>query len=274
MAESAHGVCSAEYAAAAKVILMREAGRSIPNGVASKAEDSQAKADTGRSSLSQNSQEGSLLLAPPPEATQQADGSFLLLQEDGSTVRWTRRPDGAWRKPEHKRAGWSFRESSNTGFREPSSIEQPRAPSASSEPPETPKQWLERNGSNERERPPPAPRYEPPETPPEAAVQQEDGTFLLELDDGSTVRWTKRPNGTWRKPEHKKAGWVGDLERETYVVPAVRRGEHLQVDPDYIRMPASAAKPKKAQPTPERLAEVLKMFADDEEEANEASRLW
>jgi len=44
---------------------------------------------------------------PSPEAVQQADGSFVLTNSDGSTLRWTQRPNGDWRKPEHKRAGWS-----------------------------------------------------------------------------------------------------------------------------------------------------------------------
>lgn len=47
---------------------------------------------------------------PPQEAEAQADGSYLLVLEDGSSLRWTRRPDGSWRKPERgslsKRSMW------------------------------------------------------------------------------------------------------------------------------------------------------------------------
>lgn len=106
---------------------------------------------------------------------------------------------------------------------------------------------------------PPGPRYEPPDTPPENAVEQADGTFLLELEDGATVKWTKRPNGTWRKPEHKKAGWVGDLEREKYVPPALKNGEHLRLDPDFLREPPPRSR-SNATPTPDRLAQALSMM--------------
>merc|ERR1711865_45498 len=54
------------------------------------------------------------------------------------------------------------------------------------------------------------------------AKKQPDGSFILELDDKSTLRWTSRPNGTWRKPEHKKAGFVGELEQEKYTMPLQR----------------------------------------------------
>jgi uncharacterized protein with WD repeat len=40
---------------------------------------------------------------------------------------------------------------------------------------------------------------------------------MLQKEDGSTMRWTRRPDGTWRKPEHTRAGWVGDLEQTKYV---------------------------------------------------------
>eukprot|EP00927_Polykrikos_kofoidii_P046568 TRINITY_DN40768_c0_g2_i1.p1 TRINITY_DN40768_c0_g2~~TRINITY_DN40768_c0_g2_i1.p1 ORF type:complete len:311 (+),score=52.26 TRINITY_DN40768_c0_g2_i1:106-1038(+) len=59
------------------------------------------------------------------------------------------------------------------------------------------------------------------------AILQGDGTYTLELRDGSSLRWTRRPDGTWRKPERKRAGWVGDLEQEKYVPPYVRTGEVL-----------------------------------------------
>lgn len=53
--------------------------------------------------------------------------------------------------------------------------------------------------------------------PPRDAVRQPDGSFLKSLEDGSTMRWTRRPDGTWRKPEHKRAGWTGSLEQRKYV---------------------------------------------------------
>jgi hypothetical protein len=58
--------------------------------------------------------------------------------------------------------------------------------------------------------------------PPSEAVEQPDGSFVQDLDDGSSLRWTQRPNGTWRKPERKRAGWVGSLELPRYTVPANR----------------------------------------------------
>eukprot|EP00929_Paragymnodinium_shiwhaense_P111876 TRINITY_DN80160_c0_g1_i1.p1 TRINITY_DN80160_c0_g1~~TRINITY_DN80160_c0_g1_i1.p1 ORF type:complete len:343 (-),score=94.02 TRINITY_DN80160_c0_g1_i1:111-1139(-) len=47
----------------------------------------------------------------------------------------------------------------------------------------------------------------PPPVPPPEAVEKSDGSFVQELPDGSTLRWTKRPDGTWRRPEHQKCGW-------------------------------------------------------------------
>lgn len=53
--------------------------------------------------------------------------------------------------------------------------------------------------------------------PPPEAVKQPDGTYVLSHADGSTSRFTKRPDGSWRKPERVRAGYVGDLEQEKYV---------------------------------------------------------
>ncbi|CAK0884382.1 unnamed protein product [Prorocentrum cordatum] len=53
--------------------------------------------------------------------------------------------------------------------------------------------------------------------PPLEAQRQADGSFVLNLDDGSTKRWTRRPDGSWRKPEHRRAGFVGQLEMQKYV---------------------------------------------------------
>merc|ERR1719188_1468810 len=55
--------------------------------------------------------------------------------------------------------------------------------------------------------------------PPREAVKQSDGSWIQQLEDGSTKKWTRRPDGSWRKPEHKRAGWVGELEREKYIPP-------------------------------------------------------
>lgn len=65
--------------------------------------------------------------------------------------------------------------------------------------------------------------------PPVEAVKQGDGSYLAKLEDGSTMRWTKRPDGTWRKPEHVRAGWVGDLEQATYKPKGVVIEEQRQV---------------------------------------------
>jgi hypothetical protein len=61
------------------------------------------------------------------------------------------------------------------------------------------------------------------DSPPAEAVKQPDGSHVLTLDDGSTMRWTRRHDGTWRKPEHKKAGYVGELEQQKYVVRGTSR---------------------------------------------------
>jgi hypothetical protein len=167
---------------------------------------------------------------PPAESIALADGSFVLNQDDGSSVTWSRRPDGSWRKPVHHRSGWSSRKNTEV-------VEDQRPTNK-----DFCQEGEKRLGHGQFEAAQyfpkvPPPRYEPPEIPPDEAEEQPDGTFVLELEDGSSVRWTKRPNGTWRKPEHKKAGWVGDLEREKYTIPAVRNGENLMMDPDYLREP-------------------------------------
>eukprot|EP00929_Paragymnodinium_shiwhaense_P099436 TRINITY_DN61072_c0_g1_i1.p1 TRINITY_DN61072_c0_g1~~TRINITY_DN61072_c0_g1_i1.p1 ORF type:complete len:941 (+),score=246.40 TRINITY_DN61072_c0_g1_i1:174-2996(+) len=72
--------------------------------------------------------------------------------------------------------------------------------------------------------------------PHDSAVAQADGSSLLTLQDGSTMRWTARPDGTWRKPEHKKQGWVGELEREKY-------------SPPHERARAAPAAPRRAPPS-------------------------
>mmetsp|Transcript_77735 Transcript_77735/g.222810 ORF Transcript_77735/g.222810 Transcript_77735/m.222810 type:complete len:275 (-) Transcript_77735:61-885(-) len=53
-----------------------------------------------------------------------------------------------------------------------------------------------------------------PEAPTDA-VEQSDGSFVQELEDGSSLRWTKRPDGAWRKPEHRRANYEeGDAGAE------------------------------------------------------------
>lgn len=77
-----------------------------------------------------------------------------------------------------------------------------------------------------------------PAEPPAEAVKQPDGSFVLELQDGSTLRWTQRPNGTWRKPERKRSGWTGDLDRKKYEPPASRGGDRA-ISPSYDRSSAT-----------------------------------
>eukprot|EP01048_Picozoa_sp_COSAG05_P019788 COSAG05_NODE_3196_length_2251_cov_5.082979_2_plen_575_part_01 len=61
--------------------------------------------------------------APPPEAEVQPDGSYVLRNPDGSTLRYTQRGDGSWRKPERVRVRTKLR---------PSPVEQRRVPRAES----------------------------------------------------------------------------------------------------------------------------------------------
>mmetsp|Transcript_53692 Transcript_53692/g.143885 ORF Transcript_53692/g.143885 Transcript_53692/m.143885 type:complete len:83 (-) Transcript_53692:74-322(-) len=63
--------------------------------------------------------------------------------------------------------------------------------------------------------------------PPEHSVREPDGSYTLELRDASTLKWTRRPDGTWRRPERRRAGWVGELERERYTIPKLRSGDEL-----------------------------------------------
>merc|ERR1712216_781475 len=76
-----------------------------------------------------------------------------------------------------------------------------------------------------RERQPPPEPVHIPDEPPDEAEELPDGTFSLELPDESTVRWTKRPDGTRRKPERTRKGFVGDLEEKKYVPPFIRNGD-------------------------------------------------
>lgn len=60
------------------------------------------------------------------------------------------------------------------------------------------------------------------DSPPAEAVLQPDGSYVMEGEDGSMLRWTKRQDGSWRRPERRRAGWVGDLERQKYSPPPLR----------------------------------------------------
>lgn len=53
--------------------------------------------------------------------------------------------------------------------------------------------------------------------PPREAVKQSDGSYIVQNGDGTTTRHTRRPDGTWRKPERTRAGFVGELEQTKYV---------------------------------------------------------
>ena len=46
-------------------------------------------------------------MAPGDDAEEQADGSFLQRLGDGTTLRYTQRKDGSWRKPERIRSSAS-----------------------------------------------------------------------------------------------------------------------------------------------------------------------
>lgn len=42
------------------------------------------------------------------------------------------------------------------------------------------------------------------------------------------MRWTRRPDGSWRPPERIRAGWVGELEQPKYKIPALRESQHIE----------------------------------------------
>mmetsp|Transcript_70913 Transcript_70913/g.197036 ORF Transcript_70913/g.197036 Transcript_70913/m.197036 type:complete len:403 (+) Transcript_70913:47-1255(+) len=132
-----------------------------------------------------------MMLGPPAEALVQEDGSHVHFLGDGSSLRWAQHPDGTWGRPEHRRASASkLAEAEANGNGSSNGHETARL-----------------------------------KGPPPGAVEHSDGSFLLELDDQSTLRWTRRADGSWRKPEHKRSGWVGDLESEKYLPPPARVGE-------------------------------------------------
>jgi hypothetical protein len=198
-----------------------------------------------RAAVAERVRELSAKGAPPEDAQAQADGSFWLTLQDGSTLRWSQRKDGTWRRPERLAPGLR-----------PKLLMQAVVTDCT----EKPRQNFYESASflaEDRQRPvvqssgeqlaPSMPVTTPPSASPrdsreaqlevamrvrslvaelsalgrpsDAAEQQDDGSFLMTLEDQSTLRWTERPNGTWRKPEHKKAGWIGELEQVKYTPP-------------------------------------------------------
>jgi len=91
------------------------------------------------------------------------------------------------------------------------------------------------------------------------------------------VRWTRRPDGTWRRPERKRAGWVGDLEQKKYVSPGAAEAERLREQEGYsrgqVRIPglapaaadAQAALEAKGNKRNERKKEIRKEKAESRE---------
>lgn len=108
------------------------------------------------------------------------------------------------------------------------------------------------------------------------AERQSDGTYLKVLPDGSRMRWSRRPDGTWRKPERTRAGFTGELEQKKYVPAAVAAQPR---DPDYDRsvpgMPRGGKIPglapdDSAQPSNANAkAEAKKKKKQEEKEAKE-----
>lgn len=95
--------------------------------------------------------------------------------------------------------------------------------------------------------------------PPPEAELQEDGSHILVLPDGSTCRWTQRQDGSWRKPERKRVGWIGDLEANSaarrYVPPPLGRTQCNERDSKHelhrpwrlwLRQVATSAAPAQA----------------------------
>ena len=53
-------------------------------------------------------------------------------------------------------------------------------------------------------------------SPPPDAVLQSDASFLCVRRDGSSSRYAQRLDGSWRKPEHRRTGWVGCVHMNGY----------------------------------------------------------
>lgn len=197
---------------------------------------------------------------PPPEAEEKCDGSFCLVLNASYCARWTKRKDGSWRKPEHLRADAA--DVLQNGQRLPApSIEEATAGAAAGA--EQDKAAALKAAKVKERMDKAAAIAEQVELftaigcPPIDAKKQPDASYVLELEDKSTLRWTRRPNGTWRKAEHKKAGWVGELEREKYVIPRERIGGSNGGNGSNSRQPLDDFDYGRAQMAPQRPALVV-----------------
>lgn len=215
------------------------------------------------------------------------DGSRLQLLEDNSLLRWTQRSNGSWRKPElwpvdkdqlewltaqiskHQVDFAEKREAERVAKEErikrermeklaqaPAAVAAAKAAAAAAK-----AGGPDVDVTGERI----AQLLSLREPPPEA--HQADGAVQIDLQDGATIRWTKRPDGTWRKPEHRRAGWVDELEQAKYIPPTMRLPEGatngatravLLWDADYDRGPAVSKSyaPAQAPKAPRSSAEL------------------
>lgn len=89
---------------------------------------------------------------------------------------------------------------------------------------------------------------------------------MLTLDDGSTMRWTRRPDGTWRKPERVKAGFIGELEQKKYTLPGAEKKQVPGGGP-YIPGLAPGAAPLASDPKPKAAAKNEKKKEKRQEQA-------
>lgn len=243
---------------------------------------------------------------PPQGALPRPDGSRVQLHGESTLVRWTCRGNGSWRKPElfpldqdqlkafHEQVRRHEEEMEKERLRKEEeereaqeAARRKRAEKLAAAPAAVAAQKAAAAAAaagNAAETVEPSRLAEllALREPPEDSSPQQDGSFQLALEDGATIRWTKRPDGTWRKPEHRRAGWVGDLEQEKYVPPTVRLLEDAGVnsttrawlrDPDYDRdLPlrpgpvVTDGYPAKAKAQP-----PFKMSAEDWPAVNEAN---
>jgi len=114
--------------------------------------------------------------------------------------------------------------------------------------------------------------------PPREAVRQADGSFMLQKEDGSTMRWTRRPDGTWRKPEHTRAGWVGELEQTKYVSKGAQfeQQRQAQMQAQVGRIPGAppeASQPEGNKSKTSQKNEQKKEKRKEKAEENENARL-
>eukprot|EP00434_Breviolum_minutum_P003339 symbB.v1.2.002937.t1/scaffold162.1/size290285/10 len=175
---------------------------------------------------------------PPEDALPRPDGSRLQLLEDNSLLRWTQRSNGSWRKPElwpvdKDQLEWLTAQISKhqTELAEkrvakeeetkrkrmerlaqaPAAVAAAKAAAAAAKAGGPDVDVSERLAQLLSLREPPS-----------EAILQPDGTSQIDLEDGATIRWSRRPDGSWRKPEHRRAGWVDELEQAKYVPPTMR----------------------------------------------------